>query len=258
MGLIGGKGIGYAGGSAAFRGARKAKAPSVNTRSQLEGAAARQFTGGGGVPTGTSGGVGGTGGVGGGGSTSVGSNTAFTDAYNKILARLESGGTSLEADLAEIEAGKRSAIAAGEQNVVSSGLSGTTIMAGVPIAAEKTAGLQRLRARGTAEDKYLQALTSFANLAFQAKEGELNRAASAKSQQVAIANRPPTGSSMYVPESERQTYGAGYDASGNFVGTGGTSSSIARAGIGSGYYSEQYPSLYGQGGQLPPVPDWTS
>ncbi len=218
-----------------------------------------------GAPAATSPGGGGTagGGTAGGGGGGGGINTSYKDAYSKILSRLEGGGKSLEGDLAGIEAGKAEAIARGEQNIVSSGLSGTTIMAGVPIAAEKTAGLQRLKARGTAEDKYLQALTSFAGLAFQAEEGRLNRAAS-------LSRQTSGGGSTYIPESERRTYGAGYDAAGNWAGSGTptspstTTSADGTNLIGSGYYgdyrtktnnADQYPSLYGSGGQLPSAPN---
>jgi hypothetical protein len=254
--------LGYSGitggnviGGRAFRGTSVSKSPS----SQLAAAAKRQFMGG-------SSGIGGGGAGGGGGSvpsiggtTNVGTNTAYVDAYNKILARLEGGGAALEGDIADIEAGKKAAIAAGEQNIVSSGLSGTTVMAGVPIAAEATAARARLQARGEAENKYLTALSNFANLAFQAEEGRLSRQAGFKSQQMSIANRPPTGSSIYVPESERYTFGAGYDTSGTFVGTSGQPSTVARGSIGAGYYgnySSQYPNLYGQIGDQPPIPNW--
>ncbi|MEE8208026.1 MAG: hypothetical protein V3T88_03605 [Nitrosomonadaceae bacterium] len=218
-------------------------------RQQLAAAAKNQLI------TAGSGGVssGGVSGRGGGGSipttsTGGGTNTAYGDLYSSMLARLESGGLSLKADLATIEAGKRESIAAGEQNIVSSGLSGTTIMAGVPLAAEKTAGLQRLKARGTAEDKYLQALSNFANLAFQAEEGRLGRAATASNLQTSLTSRERTsGSSTYIPESERYAGGTGPG-----VAYGSTSPTIYNSN------SEQFPTLYGQGGQLSDVPNWAA
>ena len=198
--------------------------------------------------------------AGGGGSVPAGGGSsagAFSDVYQTALDRLSGGGMLLEANLADIEAGKQSAIARGEQSVVQSGLSGSTIMAGVPIAAEKAAGISRLKARGAAEEKYLTTLTSFANLAMQAEEGRLGRQATAANLQTSLSaqermaaeSRKVSGGSIYVPESERRTYGAGYDASGNWVGTSGTPTPSANN-------AEQYPSLYGSGGQLTPTPDW--
>jgi hypothetical protein len=128
-------------------------------------------------------------------------------------------------------------------------------MAGVPIAAEKGATMAKLRARGTAEDKYLSALSSFANLAFQAEEGRLGREQSRLNLQASLqsserrASMGGGGSSIYIPESERRTYGAGMTSS---------MSTPAPAATPSINYSQQFPSLYGSGGQLPPAPDWTS
>jgi len=233
------------------------------SRESMKGAANATFGAGGGLTkmyaSSSTGGGGGSGGGGGGGSAPAptgSSASAFSDVYKTALDRLSGGGMLLEANLADIEAGKQSAIARGEQNVVQSGLSGSTIMAGVPIAAEKAAGISRLKARGAAEEKYLSTLTSFANLAMQAEEGRLNRQASASNLQTSLAsqertataNRQAQGSSLYVPESERRSYGAGYDASGNWAGSGTPTAAPAPTS------AEQYPSLYGSGGQLPSAP----
>ena len=202
---------------------------------------------------------GGGGGGGGGGTTRVGSaggttvsgtggtGGSYADIYSKILTRLEGGGASLEADIAGIEAGKAEAIARGEQNIISAGLSGTTVMAGVPIAAERGASLARLKARGEAESKYLTALSNFANLAFQAEESRLGREQSRLNLQAQLESserRSSMGGTTIWPEAP--VGGPGYMASRTPTAIPTTAK-----------YSDQFPSLYGQGGQLPPAPDWT-
>ncbi len=182
---------------------------------------------------------------GGGGSSS--------DLYQQALGRLAGGGLSLEADLAGIEAGKREAIGRGEQNLVSAGLSGTTIMGSVPLSAEKGASMARLSARGRAEEKYLAALTNFANLAFQAEQGKLGRESSMQQLQMQLGTQERLaeadrmysggggGNAPYVPLSERTTSAYSYGAS--------LSPDIERGPTGSGYYgnySSQFPSIYDQ------------
>ncbi len=54
-------------------------------------------------------------------------------------------GTARTAGLAEIEQGKTRAIGAGTQQMISSGLYGTTTAASIPVQAEQTVGLQRLK-----------------------------------------------------------------------------------------------------------------
>lgn len=54
-------------------------------------------------------------------------------------------GAARTAGLAEIEQGKTRAIGAGTQQMISSGLYGTTTAASIPVQAEQTAGLQRLK-----------------------------------------------------------------------------------------------------------------
>jgi hypothetical protein len=97
--------------------------------------------------------------------------------YRQVLERLSTGGKTLEADLADIEAGKERAIASGQASLIRGGLGGTTVTGAVPLAAEKTAGRARLRARGGAESRYMTALMSFANLAEASRQAELERRA---------------------------------------------------------------------------------
>jgi len=54
-------------------------------------------------------------------------------------------GAARTAGLAEIEQGKTRAVGAGTQQMISSGLYGTTTAASIPVQAEQTAGLQRLK-----------------------------------------------------------------------------------------------------------------
>ena len=106
--------------------------------------------------------------------------TAPTDPmamYKQALEGLAGGGAMLESSLADIETGKREAIGAGQQALVSAGLGGTTMMAGVPIQAEKGAGRTRLAARGQVEQLRLQTLASYAGLAQQAKLASAEREA---------------------------------------------------------------------------------
>jgi len=174
----------------------------------------------------------------------------FTELYRQALSRLETGGKTLEADLADIEAGKKAAIARGQQTLVSGGLAGTTVMGAVPLSAEKTAGRARLRARGMAESKYQTALMSFANIAEAARQAKLDREAamqrlqtqvSATGRQAELGRIAATGTTQYGITS---TYGQ-YKPMGQFL-------EEFRVGGGGGGYAEQFPSLYGTMGEQAP------
>lgn len=203
-------------------------------------------------------GAGGGGVSGAGGATAVAGGSDIMDLYTKALERLSTGGLSLEASLADIAEGKRQAIARGQQSLVSGGLSGTTVMGGVPVAAEKTAGRARLAARGEAESKYLTTLASFAAFAQRAQEAKADRAAALQrlqmqlgtQERLAAQNRPPA---PYIPESERTqeayTYGASLEPSPERIMVSGLGPTSAAR------YSNQFPSIYGQDEE--PVPQWT-
>lgn len=165
---------------------------------------------------------------------------SYLNTYKQAIERLKTGGMALEADLQAIEEQKKQTVASGEQALVSSGLSGTTMMAGVGTQAEKIAGIQRLGAKGAAETRYLSALTSFTALAQSSREAQLNREASL--QQAGIAALPGILQAKNVARAQQPTglYNDG-------VSSGGTSA-------GGGNYSDQFPSLYGQGGELPDAP----
>lgn len=189
----------------------------------------------------------------------------FTKMYQQILSRLEGGGKTLEADLADIEAGKRTAIAGGQQALVSGGLAGTTVMGAVPLSAEKTAGRARLRARGAAESKYMTAMMSFANLAEAARQAKLGRESAMERLQVSEMGATgrarlgaqtslqmagqPVGGTMQAPV---RTYGGTFGAA-SFPDM---FSIPGERPIGGGDgYAQQFPSLYDQGGVA--APDWT-
>lgn len=65
--------------------------------------------------------------------------------YGGIIGQYEKGGAARTAGLAEIEQAKTRAVGAGTQQMISSGLYGTTTAASIPVQAEQTAGLQRLK-----------------------------------------------------------------------------------------------------------------
>lgn len=210
---------------------------------------------------------GGGGGAGAGGATAVTGGSDIMDLYTKALERLSTGGLSLEASLADIAEGKRQAIARGQQSLVSGGLSGTTVMGGVPVAAEKTAGRARLAARGEAESKYLTTLASFAAFAQRAQEAAADRAAALQrlKLQLGTQERLATQSRLssermtelsrptqYIPESERTqeayTYGASLEPSPERIMVSGLGPTTAAR------YSSRFPSIYEQGEE--PVPQW--
>lgn len=173
--------------------------------------------------------------------TSTKPSSQYLNMYKQALEGLRTGGMTLEADLQAIEEQKKQTIAGGEQALVSSGLSGTTMMAGVGMQAEKIAGMQRLGAKGAAESKYLTTLASFANFAQSAQESQLDREASL--QRAAIAAQP----GIMAAQRAHDPY-AGTSQARDRYGMGDVS------GGGGGNYSDQFPSLYGQGGELPSAP----
>lgn len=73
--------------------------------------------------------------------------------YSDLIARSETGGAAKIAGLADIERTKTRAIGAGTQQMISSGLYGTTTAASIPVQAEQTAGLQRLKLEDMLEQR---------------------------------------------------------------------------------------------------------
>jgi len=194
-----------------------------------------------------------------GGATAVTGGSDIMSLYAAALERLSGGGLALEASLADIEEGKKQAIAGGQQALVSGGLGGTTVMGGVPIQAEKTAGRARLAARGEAESKYLTTLASYAAFAQRAQEAAAERSAAMQRLQMQISSQERMATQNapapeYIPESERYqgayTYGASLSPN---VPRTTTSAGPTTA------YSQQFPSIYGKteyGEAEEPVPSW--
>ena len=123
--------------------------------------------------------------------------------YRQALEGLSGGGAMLESSLADIETGKKEAIGAGQQQLVSSGLAGTTMMAGVPLQAEKGAGRARLAARGQVEQLRLQTLASYAGLAQQAKLASAERTAAGQRLQTQLTAQKAGAAAAQKAESDR-------------------------------------------------------
>lgn len=85
--------------------------------------------------------------------------------YGDIIGQYETGGAAKTAGLAEIEQGKTRAIGAGTQQMISSGMYGTTTAASIPIQAEQTAGLQRLKLEDMLQQRTNQAKLGLAGFA---------------------------------------------------------------------------------------------
>lgn len=164
--------------------------------------------------------------------------------YQKALTGLKTGGMTLEASLQEIEQGKKEAIAGGQQALVSGGLSGTTMAAGVPIQAEKIASRQRLGARGQAERAYLTTLASFAAFSQRGVEAQKQRAFEAR--QAELGRVAATGTTRYgktpsAPQPSLSQFMSEFDVRN-------------RGGGGDTTQAQQFPSLYDQGGEMGAYP----
>lgn len=79
--------------------------------------------------------------------------TEIRGTYDELIGRSEGGGAFRTAGLADIKRGKRQAIGAGTQQMISSGLYGTTTAASIPVQAENQASLQRLKLEGILEQR---------------------------------------------------------------------------------------------------------
>jgi len=73
--------------------------------------------------------------------------------YDNLIARSSEGGAAKTAGMAEIELGKTRAIGAGTQQMISSGLFGTTTAASIPVQAENQASLSRLKLEDMLEQR---------------------------------------------------------------------------------------------------------
>jgi len=193
-------------------------------------------------------------GGGAGGATAVTGGSEIMDLYAAALKRLSTGGMSLEASLADIEEGKRQATARGQQSLVSGGLAGTTVMGGVPVAAEKSAARARLGARGEAESKYLTTLASYAAFAQRAQEASAERAAAMDRLRMQIESQErmatQSGGGAWP---EAPVGGPSYIASTQPSPTTPTTM-VSGLGPTTQPYAQQFPSIYGEAEEQ--APNW--
>ena len=200
--------------------------------------------------------------TGAGGATAVAGGSDIMDLYTAALERLSTGGMALEASLADIEEGKKQAIARGQQSLVSGGLAGTTVMGGVPIAAEKVAGRARLGARGEAESKYLTTLASYAAFAQRAQLASADRAAALQRLQLQLGTQErmagqSRGGGVVAGQSE--VGGPSYTAMyGGGMAPSTPTTMVSGLGPTTQRYSQQFPSIYNQGETEEQTPNWTS
>lgn len=101
----------------------------------------------------------------------------YAEIFKQILEQLKPGGVMEQAQLADIKTGKKRAISKAKGGLISSGLSGTTLMGAAPIAAEEGAARSRLAVKAAGTQAYTGALGQFAALTEQSRQAELERAA---------------------------------------------------------------------------------
>lgn len=77
--------------------------------------------------------------------------------YGQEIAQYEEGGAFKAAGLADIERAKTQAVGAGTQQMISSGLYGTTTAASIPVQAEAQAGQARLKLEDILQQRVTQA-----------------------------------------------------------------------------------------------------
>ena len=83
--------------------------------------------------------------------------TEIRDLYGGMVSQYEEGGAFREAGLADIERTKTKAVGAGTQQMISSGLYGTTTAAAIPVQAEAQAGQSRLKLEDLLQQRTTQA-----------------------------------------------------------------------------------------------------
>lgn len=73
--------------------------------------------------------------------------------YDSLITKSRTGGAAKVAGLADIEQSKKKAIGGGLQQMVSSGLYGTTVASSIPVQAENQASLSRLKLEDLLEQR---------------------------------------------------------------------------------------------------------
>jgi len=85
--------------------------------------------------------------------------------YGTIISQYETGGAFKVAGLADIERTKTRAVGAGTQQMISSGLYGTTTAAAIPVQAEAQAGYARLKLEDILQQRTTEAQRDLAGFA---------------------------------------------------------------------------------------------
>ena len=120
------------------------------------------------------------------------------DIYDRLIRRSETGGAARVAGLADIEWAKTQEIGAGLQQMISSGLYGTTTAASLPGRAEYHAGLARLKLEDMLEQRTERLKLSKAGFVERIEDpypdyGPLIQA------MIAQASMQPQGGSQFAP-----------------------------------------------------------
>jgi hypothetical protein len=90
--------------------------------------------------------------------------------YGQEIAQYEEGGAFRRAGLADIEQAKTRAIGAGTQQMISSGLYGTTTAASIPVQAEAQAGQARLKLEDLLQQRVTEAKRGLAGFVERIEE----------------------------------------------------------------------------------------
>ena len=92
------------------------------------------------------------------------------DIYGEEIAQYQEGGAFKQAGLADIEQAKTRAIGAGTQQMISSGLYGTTTAASIPVQAEAQAGQARLKLEDILQQRTTEAKRGLAGFVERIQE----------------------------------------------------------------------------------------
>lgn len=96
--------------------------------------------------------------------TNVAGEQEIRGIYGQQIAQFQEGGAFRQAGLADIEESKTRAIGAGTQQLISSGMFGTTTAASIPVQAEAQAGRARLRLEDVLQQRVTEAQRGLAGV----------------------------------------------------------------------------------------------
>ena len=119
--------------------------------------------------------------------------------YGDIIGQYEEGGAFREAGLADIERTKTKAVGAGTQQMISSGLYGTTTAAAIPVQAEAQAGQARLKLEDLLQQRTTQAKLGLGSFVERIEEPypDYNQLLQASSAQAQLPNQRRGGGLQY-------------------------------------------------------------